>query len=243
MAIVTCYAHGNGVTITPTVAKGISYCISNLVLYLLLAYNAQGFLHLYSMKEMVLDPTLPGMEDDRAAIKMMRFISLVVVTILTSLLFANEGYPVPYYSMIGDNKLITELPIGTIASNMLLCVLIVTYITTSLAAVFYKQRSVYFGDSTAIPRGLRHLSLLFIFYLVWGVNSIMFSSNSGGEFWIVLLIYQIVFGVLSPIALIVTSSQLKDYVKGIFQALTLFVSDFYEQYCSCRSPQVGPMEE
>ena len=243
MSIVTCYAYGNGVTITPTTAKVVAYFLSNLVLYLLLAFNAQGFLHLYSMKEMVLDPTLPGMDDDRVAIKMMRFISIVFVTFLTSLLFAYEGYPKPYYSMTGDTKLISELPIGTVAFTMLLFVLIVTYIITSLAAVFYTQRSIYFGDSTTIPRGLRHLSLLFIFFLGLGVSAIMFNSISDGDIWIVLLIYQILFGVLSPITLILTSSQLKDYVKGIFQAFTLFVRDFYEQYCSCRSPQVHPMEE
>jgi hypothetical protein len=145
--------------------------------------------------------------------------------------------------MTGDTKLISELPIGTVAFTMLLFVLIVTYIITSLAAVFYTQRSIYFGDSTTIPRGLRHLSLLFIFFLGLGVSAIMFNSISDGDIWIVLLIYQILFGVLSPITLILTSSQLKDYVKGIFQAFTLFVRDFYEQYCSCRSPQVHPMEE
>jgi hypothetical protein len=244
VAIVTCYAYGNGLTIPPTPAKVVAYGLSNITLHLLLATNAHGFLHLYSMKEMVLDPTFPWVEDDRVAIKMMRFISLVFVTSVTSLLFAYEQYPKPYYTMIGDHMPITELPIGTNALSMLIGVLIVTYIITLLASVFYEQRSIYFGESATIPSGLRHLSSLFIFFgglvLVFGA---ILNFMSDGKLWIMTLIFQILFGVLAQISIISTSSEIKGYVKGIFQASTLFLSDFYEQYFSRRSPQVYPIED
>jgi hypothetical protein len=243
IAILTCYVNGNGLTIPPTPAKAISYCISSLVLYLFLAINAQGFLYLYSKKEMVLDPHLPWVEDDRFAIKMMRLISLVFVASLTSILFAYEGYPKVYYIMIGDKTPITELPIGTTAFTMLLFVLIVTYLITSLSAVFYEQRSIYFGDNTTIPSGLRYLSCLLIFFTGFGqILGVILNFVSDGEFWIILLIRQILFGVISPITIISTSSQLRNYVKGIFKPSTLFVTAFCEQYCSRRSPQVYPLE-
>jgi hypothetical protein len=83
MTILTCYASGNGLIIPQTPAKVVAYCTVNLFVHLQLASNAQGFIHLYSMKEMVLDPPLPWVEDDRFAIKMMQLISLVFVTSVT----------------------------------------------------------------------------------------------------------------------------------------------------------------
>ena len=244
VAILTCYVGGNGRTIHPTTAKVITYCICNVLLYLLLASNVQGFLHLYSMKEMVLDPALPWITNDRVAIKIMRFTSLVIVTSVTSLLFANEGYPMPYYVMIGDVKTITELPIEAIVFPMLVIVLIVTYIITSLAALFYKQRSIYFGDNTTIPRGVRHILPLLLFFMAFvTVFGLMLTLASDRKHWFIPLINQMVFGVLSPIFVIASSSQIKGYVNGIFQASSLFVSGFYEQYFSRCSPQVYPMEE
>jgi hypothetical protein len=197
------------------------------------------------MKEMVLDPTFPWLEDDRVAIKIMRFICLVFVTSVTSLPFAYEEYPKAYYTMIGDHRPITELPIGTIALSMRIGVLIVTYIITLLASVFYEQRSIYFGESTTVPSGVRHLSSISIFLIL--VLDLVFETNfifmSDGKFWIMLLIFQILFGVLSQVFIISTSSEIKGYVKGIFQASTLSVSDFYEQYFSRHSPQVYPLED
>ena len=191
------------------------------------------------MKEMVLDPPLPWAEDDRFTIKRMRLISLVFITSVTSLLFAYEGYPKVYYSMIGTKKPITELPIGTFAFAMSQCVLVVTYIVTSLAAVFYERRSTLVNNTT-IPSGVKHLASALTFFLglilAYGV---IFEFLGDGDIWIVLLLYQIVFGVFSPLNTISTSSQLKDYVKGAFLAFILFVSDFYEKFCSRRSPHVS----
>jgi hypothetical protein len=238
MAIITCYAIGNGITIPPTPAKVVTYCMMNLGLHTLLATNAQGFLHLYSMKEMVLDPSLPWVKDDGLAIKMMRLISLVFVTSVTSVVFAYGGYPKVYYNMIGTTKSITELPIGISAFKIFLCVLIVTYIITSLAAVFYERRSTLVNNTT-IPSGVKHLPFFTILLLALGVISNFLGDE---DFWVVLLIYQTVFGVLSPMTIILTSSQPKGYVKGTFQAFMILVSDFYERYCSRRSPQVYPIE-
>ena len=242
MAILTCYYYGNGITIPPTPAKIITYCISNLGLYLLLACNAQGFLHLYSMKEMVLDPNLTWLEDDRVAIKAMRVISLVFVTFVTSLLFACEGYPKFYYNMIGNNKPITELPMGTFAFTILIGLLIATYIITSLVAVFYERRSIL-GHNTQITSGLRHLPYAFVLISGFVLTFTgIFNFLGDGEFWIIPLIFQIFIGGFSPIIIISTSSQVKGYIKEIFQAPRLFISDFYEKYWTRRSPQVYPIE-
>ena len=243
MAILTCYFYGNGITIPPTPAKIVTYCLINSGLYLLLACNAQGCLHLYSMKEMVLDPTLPGLEDDRVAIKMMRIIGLVFVTFVTSLLFAYEGYPKIYFSMVGNNKPITELPIGTFAFTMLLGVLIATYIITSLVAVFYERRSIL-GHNRLITRGLRLLPCAFVFFTGFVLTfTQIFNFLGVGEVWIILLIFQIIFGGFSQVVIILISTHLKGYVNEIFQAFRLFVSDFYEKQFSRRSTQVYPMVE
>ena len=244
IAIITCYAIGNGHTIPPTPAKAISYCIISLNLHLLLAINAHGFLNLYSNKEMVLDPHLPWVENDRFAIKMMRLFSLVIVSSVTSVLFAYEQYPKLYYLMIGDNTPISELPIGATVVLVLLIVLIVTYVITSVAAVFYEQRSIFFGDNTAIPSGLRYLLYLPLFLSGFSqIYSVLFNFVGDGEIWIILIVFQIGIGVILPIIIILTSSQLKNYVKGTFQPSISFVSVFYERYASRRSPQVYPLEE
>jgi hypothetical protein len=196
------------------------------------------------MKEMVLDPKFPCVEDDRVAIKMMRFISLVFVTSVTTLLFAYEEYPRPYYYMIGDQRPITELPMGTNALLMLIGVLIATYIIALFASVFYQQRSIFFGENTAISSGFRHFSSLIIFFTGLGlVFGAIFNFMGDGKYWTMLLIFQTLFGVFSQISVISTSSEIKGYVRGIFQASTLFVGDFYEQYFSRRSPQVYPIED
>ena len=132
---------------------------------------------------MVLDPPSPWVDDDRFAIKMMRLFSLVLVTSVTSLLFANQGYPKLYYYMTGKTKPITELPIGTFVFTMFLCVLMVTYVITSLAAVFYERRSTL-GNDTTLPIGVRHLSWAYTFFygliLTLGV---IFNFLGDGEFW------------------------------------------------------------
>ena len=72
----------------------------NLVLHTLLASSAQGFPYLYSMKEIVFDPSLPWVKDDRFATKMMRLINLVFVTSVTSVVFAYEVHPKVYYKNV-----------------------------------------------------------------------------------------------------------------------------------------------
>jgi hypothetical protein len=141
--------------------------------------------------------------------------------------------------MIGENTPIADLPIGTTAFSILIGVLIVTYMITSVAALFYEQRSIYFGNNTTIPRGVKYLScLVTVFMGFCQIYGAIFDFLSGGELWVLLLMRQILFGVISPILIISTSSQLKNYVKGTFQPFTSFVSVFFEQCCSRRSPQV-----
>ena len=242
-AIVTCYFNGNGITLHPTHAKVMSYCAVSLILHLLLAANALGILHFYSMKEKVIDAYLQWVEDERTTMKKMRISSLVLVTCTTSLLFANGGYPKMYYMIIGNNMRVTELPIGTSVFTFILVLLIVTYISSSLAAKFYERENTLVGD-TQIPSELRY----FPWALIWFFAFILFPGillnvlDSTSKFWITLLILQTGLGVLSPMLIILSSYQLRTYVKSFFQDTSSFLMGIFRHYCLPRSIQIHPNE-
>ena len=125
---------------------------------------------------------------------------------------------------------------------MLVCVLVVTYIIASLTAVFYQQRSTL-GDDTTIPRSLMPILYVIIFVIGFVLTfGIIYNFLGNAQYWNILLGFQVVFEVLTPITIISTSSQIKDYFKERFQASTMFVNKLYEKYCARRSPQFSPME-
>jgi hypothetical protein len=181
-------------------------------------------------------------EDERTSMKKMRVTSLVLVTGITSLLFANEEYPKMYYHMIGNNVPISELPRGTSVFTFLMGLLIVTYISSSLAAKFYERENVPVGDAQ-IPSELKYFPGALIWFVAFIlVAGILFNVLSEEKFWISILILQMGFGVVPPILIISTSYQLQTYVKSFFQDATTFIVGMFRHYCLPRSIQIHPNE-
>jgi MFS family permease len=194
------------------------------------------------MKEMVIDPYLQWVDDERTAMKKMRLMSLVFVTGITYLSFATEGYPKMYYNMIGNDVPITELPIGTSALTFLLGLLIITCMSFSLASKFYERKNNMSVD-TQIPRELIYFPLSLIGFIVFIILcGIIFNCLGNGQIWSVLRIMQIVFGILSPVLIISTSFQLRSNVQCIYQDSTTFVMGAFRSYYSPRSRQIHPIE-
>ena len=224
----------------PTYAKIITYCFANLVFHLLFASNVSAFLHLYSMKEMVIVPPFIWMEDERVAMKNMRLTSLGLVTTGVTVLYAFQAYPILYYWMIEDPTPITELPIVTHVLALLVIFLMITFTISSLAATFYERRCTIPGG-TILPR-IPLATLIFIILIICGINNYF----TGKKFWNLFLTQQICVGVLSPLAVIATSYKLRCYVRGIFQDFVdamLFMREYLASYISLRSTQVHPIQE
>ena len=235
LAIFTLYSIGN-VVMPPTLAKIFTYCILNLLLHLLLASNVSAFLHLYSMKEMVIVPPWAWMEDERVAMKKMRLTSLGIVTFGMTLMFAYHIYPEMYYIVIGDRKPFKEWTIGKVLFLLFLGLLVITYTISSVAATFYERRCIYVGE-TRLPRCPWPILFVIVICLsrYW----------AGNTFWKIALALQLSVGVLA-IAIIASSCQLRGFVRGIiqdFQDATLLINYYFVPYLSLRSPQVHPIQE
>ena len=132
---------------------------------------------------------------------------------------------------------LTELPIGSVLYHMLLVFPVLTYTISSVVATFYARRCIIDGDTT-LPR--------FPWPTVFLIAPAIGNYLGSGQIWIVFLTLQLCVGVLSPIAVIATSYQLRGYVRGIFQdfqSAALFTKDFCAPYLTLRSPQVHPIQE
>ena len=238
LAIFILYSNGNGSSnaMPPTFAKIFTYCTGSLILHLLLAGNVLAFLHLYSMKKMVVVPPWTWMEDERVAMKKMRLTSLGLVTFGMTLMFAYQAYPKLYYIMMGDLRPFTELPIGTFVHVVLSWLLVITYIISSLAATLYERRCVIVDD-TIVPRwpGPTVFVTVLLIGKYWG----------GMKFLNLLLTFQVCV-VVFVFAIIATSCQLRGYLRAIFkdfQDAALVMKDYFPLYRSLRSPQVHPIQE
>ena len=145
--------------------------------------------------------------------------------------------------MIGDLRHIMDLPIGTISFTMVIIILIITYPISSLAALFYERRHVFVGN-TRIPSELRYLPWALVFFAGYVLTvGILLNIWGKGILWIALLIFQMIFGVLKPIAIISTSPKLRLYVQGILEHCTIFLKNIKDQYLCPRSSQVSPIQE
>ena len=215
ITVITCLVNGNGISIDKFTAKIVSYCFYGTNLYLLLILNFLESLKFYIAKEKVLDPSLPWNEDDLTILRRFRLGSFLLANIFLVILFASKGYPKVYYDLIGDDRYLSELPTETSICAGLNILLIITYIITCMATKLSKSNQGEYV-ATRFPQQLHWLSKMFLsiagVIILFGVFK---NSLKGGNFWLAHFVVGVVLGLLLPTYIILTTAQMKTYLKNV----------------------------
>ena len=250
ITVLTCLVNGNGISIDTFTAKIVSYSWYGINLYLLLIVNLMAFLKFYIAKEKVLDPSLPWDDDDLTFLRKFRVGSFLLANVWLLTTFAAKGYPKIYYDLIGDDRHISELPIGTSMSASLLILLLITYTMTSIATKLSKSLQ---GEYivTRFPHQISCLSKMFVSItcgmMLFGV---FMKFLKGGNFWMANLLIGMILGFLLPTYIILNNAQIKTYQKNVIikvkSEITSLLRQIYEQVTNFNvfkpSNQIEPIE-
>ena len=228
-SLVLAYTFGDGMGISVTGAKCLSFVACNILLLLLLFMNIISALKFYQKKANVLDPSMPWGDDDKKGIKWIRVVAATITLVLTSTMFGLGLYPTTYYWFSGqDIPSFTKESTTFIIYPLMLIFLISTSIIIALATKFYKLPIPHTTDS-GIPHQIDYFHITFCIMLfiivILGESNFLNSSN----LWNLWKIHMAAMQVGIPVLTVLKEKQLRHYTSNFLRIKTeeLF---FYQIY-------------
>ena len=135
-------------------------------------------------------------------------------------LYATGGNPQIYYYLIGDDSSFAALPTGTSICFGLVVLLIITFSIATIVTKFYQKNQ---GEHIHMrfPDKLNYLSKMVVsiggFVMVCGV---LMNLLHDGNIWIFHMLLGIKLGILTPLYIIIRTTQVKTYVQKIIKQST-----------------------
>ena len=249
VTVIICFTNGNGIRVDEITAKIVSHCFYILNLHLLLTMNVMGFLKLYMAKEMVLDPSLPWGYDDLTIVKGLRLVGFLFANLFLATMYATGAHYKIYYNLIGDNRSLVVLPIGTSIGSGFIVFLLTICTISNIGAKLYQPKHVD-SITMGVPEKMNYLTKMFIFI---GVFIMMFGTFmnlvTGRNIWIFHFSLGVILGIMTPVGIILRTTQLKTYIQKNFikskSNITIIFRQKYVQVSSLnifnRSSQIHPI--
>ena len=253
VGVVACKSFGNGLNMNETAAKPISYCFLALGQILMLTLNLMAILRLQMLKEGMLDPPMPwntSDEDTGCSMNKIRCFTLLLTSLFIFILYGLDICPKTYYSLIGDKRSYSELPIGTTILCGFQLFLLLTYTIIAVLNEFRKKVSELDGYNELYPRQLNYLLRGYIILSIVFLVSPICIPYGHGYLWITLQSIITIGGVIFPGTLILLVYPLRSYTgrkisNGYLVVLETIKNSNWFRYVygafRRRSPVVVPM--
>ena len=203
------YFTGDELGIDEFPAKIISYCFSSLCLLLLVAINIIRALKLYMMKTKMLDPPMPWGDDDGSGIKLIRFVSIVVIIGLNTTLYGlGLDHKTFYNSLRGHLQSSNALPEDDLVHPLLYLLLVLSFALISLTTKFYEYTN---NQNTEYNIPFQMNYFLWIVLVVIGFSSCVsvfeiFEVTTRMKLFQIMNLMTLV---ITPAVVILSTSQLK----------------------------------
>jgi hypothetical protein len=107
--VIACFLSGD-TTVGEFLAMIISFSFEILELQALVTLNTISVLRLSMMRQRAVDPQIPWGENETKAIRNIRYITFLCVSIFVSVPFFCKSYPQIYYYLLGDERSLLNLP-------------------------------------------------------------------------------------------------------------------------------------
>ena len=253
VGVVACKVFGNGLNLNEKAAKPISYCFLALGQILMLTLNVMAILRFQMLKEGMLDPPMPwdtSDEDTVCSMNKIRCFILLLTSLFICVLYGLDICPKNYYSFIGDERSLFELPIGTTILTGFQLFLLLTYTITAVLNEFRKKASQQDCCEELYPRQLNYLLPGYIILSIVFLASPICIPYGHGYLWITLQSIITIGGVIFPGSLILLVSPLRSYTgrkisNGYLVVLETIKNSNWFRYVYYafrrRSPVVVPM--
>ena len=220
-----------------THAKLCSYFIIYVSFHAMYAMNAAMMLKLYARRENVIDPMPTLMENEELVIKVLRGSGFVLINLSLIIVYIVEWYPLFYYLLIDDPRIISDLPMeNKVLAGVFIVLSIFTACMGMLSKIYKNHDIVNFNTlsvSLSIVGDLVIIPLLLVLTVCIGLSTVFLDFTGNEEVWIGLIILQTIFGTIAPLITIAKSSDLQTYTTkrlkelrarliGIWKATTTF---------------------
>ena len=195
-------------SMSPFLAKVISFSLSSLSLCILIILSAIGMLRMYMAKTVTLDPPMPFGLDDNLGTKVVRMMISGVSIGYPAILFLFEIYPKMYYDFIGTAS--DSVPkLSTMYSGSLMFFLLV-FVITLMAEQYYKcSKAEQINNS--IPKQVNYFLIsntILYGYISFEITFKLLDSNTR---WLVFELLMSLFGITTPATAIFGSEKIKSY--------------------------------
>ena len=233
LSIMDCYLNGNGTSVNDWHAKVISYCLVQSFLYVLCTLNVIMLMKLYAQKENVLDPAMPWEMSDETVIKIWRGAYFVLMNIIMITTYLLEHYPLLYYTIKGDSRMSSELPIGSKIFPLAFLVLFILSMVLGIISKIYRNQDIRTFSTTsaslAILGDLVFIPSLFISSLAICIILVLHDIIGNYIFWIQCILSQTTIGIIAPLMTIGRSTNLQCYVINEAKQLRTRLSNFWNR--------------
>ena len=224
-----CFFYGDGSKMNETHAKLSSYFIIYVSFHAMYAMNAAMILKLYARRENVIDPMPTLMENEELVIKVLRGSGFVLINLSLIIVYIVEWYPLFYYLLIGDPRIISDLPMeNKVLAGVFIMLSIFTACMGMLSKIYKNHDIVNFNTlsvSLSIVGDLVIIPLLLVLTVCIGLSTVFLDFTGNEEVWIGLIILQIIFGTIAPLITIAKSSDLQTYTtKRLKELRTRLIS-------------------
>ena len=195
-------------SLSPFVAKIISFSLLSLSLCILIILSAIGILRLYMAKTVTLDPPMPFGLDDNLGTKVVRMMISGVSIGYPAILYLFKIYPKMYYDFIGTAS--DSVPdLSAIYPGSLMFFLFV-FVISLIAEKFYKC-SMAEKINNSIPKQVNYFLIsntILYGYLLFEITFKLLDSNTR---WLVFELLMSVFGITTLATAIFRSEKIKVY--------------------------------
>ena len=195
-------------SLSPFVAKIISFSLLSLSLCILIILSAIGILRLYMAKTVTLDPPMPFGLDDNQGTKVVRMMISGVSIGYPAILYLFKIYPKMYYDFIGTAS--DRVPdLSAIYPGSLMFFLFV-FVISLMAEQFYKC-SMAEQINNSIPKQVNYFLIsntILYGYLLFEITFKLLDSNTR---WLVFELLMSLFGITTPATAIFRSEKIKVY--------------------------------
>ena len=258
LSLIACFVNGNGYSVNDWHAKIISYCFSQLCLYVMCTINVVILLKLLALKENVLDPAMPWEMSDEMVIKIWRGVFFVLINVFMMTTYFLSYYPLLYYFLIADSRIddsVSELPFGSKIIPSAFLVLCILNTVMGIISKIYKNHDIRtFSSESASFAIIGDLVFIPLFFVVsMGSCLILVFHNSAGHsvFWVQCILSQLCVGIVAPLMTIARSSHLQSRVLFEAQELIRRLRSLWNSFdvsaliqgLKQRSPRIYPIQE
>ena len=199
----------------------VSLSIWFLVLYLGIMINLISFLKVYETKTGLIDPPMPMWmgENEKSAMKRIRFICGLTVVGFLSVCFGFGLYPNFYYTILKDTTTNPHLTTSNLLYRGPSILMLLIFVITSLVVMLHKTTNEPQIDiDTIIPRAVNFIAGTFaLAFGLWTISEVLqfLDIEIQWKYHHILMSTILVF---LPPALVLKSKQLKSHSARFFQA-------------------------